>query len=51
MNKDSSKNREKVLVCFGKNFQCENACFLHVFYVQAQDACQMCKLGAGMGVR
>ena len=38
-------------VCFGKKFQCENACFLHVFYVQAQDACQMCKLGAGMGVR
>ena len=35
-------------VCFGNFFQCENACFLRVFYFQAQEACQMCKLGAGM---
>ena len=25
--------------------------FFIFFYFQAQDACQMCKLGAGMGVR
>ena len=51
VDKNLSKNREKVSVCFGKIFQCENACFLRVFYFQAQDACQMCKLGAGMGER
>ena len=49
--KNLSKNREKVSVCFGNFFQCENACFLCVFYFQAQNACQMCKLGVGMGVR
>ena len=49
--KNLSKNRERVSVCLGQFFQCENACFLRIFYFQAQDACQMCKLGAGMGVR
>ena len=49
--KNSSKNRVKVSVCFGNFIQSENACFLRVFYFQAQDACQMCKLGSGMGVR
>ena len=34
-----------------KKIQCENAYFLHVFYFQAQDACQMCELAVGMGVR
>ena len=31
--KNSSKNREKVSVCFEKCFQCENACFLHFFFM------------------
>ena len=45
------KIEKKCQFVFGKKIQCENACFLHVFYFQAQDACQMCKLAVGLVVR
>ena len=39
---DSSKNRPKVSLVFGHFHQCNNAWFVHDFYIQAQGGCQMC---------